>query len=276
MNGQTSPTTLAPRDSDHRSDSLPALLADVVATATGFQTVVPDSWLQGRTAYGGLSSALALAAVQQRWPDLPPLRSAQIAFIGPLAGSVTVRTDLLRRGRSAAFVQADVASDAGIGLRATFVFMHAQPSHVDFADARTPAVPSPEDARPMATPAGVAFASHFEFRPAQPKPTTPTPDILRWTRLQERAGLDPAVELLAVGDALPPAAMMLFTKLGPISSLNWQINLLTDQFATRDGWWLLRSTADHAREGASSQHMGIWTSAGVRVATATQSVALFV
>jgi hypothetical protein len=43
----------------------------------------PANWLQGRTIYGGLSVALALQAALRDGPTgLPPLKSAQIAFVG--------------------------------------------------------------------------------------------------------------------------------------------------------------------------------------------------
>ncbi|MGL1521386.1 acyl-CoA thioesterase domain-containing protein, partial [Vibrio parahaemolyticus] len=41
---------------------------------------------------------------------MPTLRSAQVSFIGPLAGAVTVTATKLRRGRTAAFIQADIVS----------------------------------------------------------------------------------------------------------------------------------------------------------------------
>jgi acyl-CoA thioesterase len=126
-------------------------IADILAAAEpiegGFRARVPSGWMQGRTAYGGLSAALALEAAMRAEADLPPLRSAQIAFIGPLAGDVTVTATRLRRGRNAAFVQADVASEAGIGLRATFVFMAALQSQAARDTApRAPVAPPAPDA----------------------------------------------------------------------------------------------------------------------------------
>jgi len=44
---------------------------------------------------------------------------------------VTVTATRLRRGRTAAFIQTDIHSDAGLGYRATFVFMSDQPSKID-------------------------------------------------------------------------------------------------------------------------------------------------
>ena len=61
----------------------------------------------------------------------------------------------------------------------------------------------------------------------------------------------------------------------PMSSLTWILNVLGPAPVTQDGWWLLRSDADYARAGSSSQVMGVWNSAGEKVAEQMQSVAVF-
>lgn len=239
--------------------------------------VLPESWMQGRTAYGGLSSAVALEAVLRAQPELPPLRSAQIAFVGPLAGPVEVTTKLLRRGRTAAYVEAEVFAGGRLGLKALFVFMVTLDSSVDFADEAWPGVPQPEDAAPAMTHAHApGFTHQLEYRHALPIGEPRKPDLLRWVRLKERAGLDPMVELLAIGDALPPPAMVIFPQPGPVSSMTWMLNVLTPEPATRDGWWLSRSTAEIARGGFSSQVMQLWDASGRPVVKGMQSVALFV
>ncbi len=59
---------------------------------------------------------------------------------------------------------------------------------------------------------------------------------LRWARLRASDGLDPMVHVLAVADALPPAAFKLLGKQpAPISSLTWIVNLLTAS-ACHDRW----------------------------------------
>lgn len=254
---------------------LPGLLAASRPVESGFATIVPDHWLQGRTAYGGLSSAFALEAARRLAPDLPPLRSAQITFAGPLSGEVTATARLLRRGRNAAFVQADVAGEAGVGLTATFVFMRAMESQVHVNDMPSPDVPSPEDASEVGV-AHTPFAQHnMDLRHAMPRKPEPAPDLSRWVRLKGRDGLDPMVELLALGDALPPAVMPLFTSRAPVSSMTWLVNLLTPAPVTRDGWYLLRSTANYAENGCTSQSMHIWNADGEPIATGMQSIALF-
>lgn len=242
-----------------------------------YHSHIPENWMQGRTAYGGLSAAIALTAAHRATEDAPPLRSAQIAFIGPLSGPVTARAEILRRGKSSAYVGVDVSDANGLGLRATFVFMKARPSHIDFCD-----LPPPETVDPVASvPAfkrtpGPHFTGQFEYLHARPQNTTAEPsDLLRWTRLADRGEAPSEAELMVIGDALPPASMGLMTEKGPVSSMNWTLNVLTNELTTRNGWWLLRSRADQAQQGCSSQSMTIWNADGLPVASAIQSVALF-
>jgi acyl-CoA thioesterase len=253
-------------------------LADLIAAAersgSGLRTAIPADWMQGRTAFGGLSAALALQAALDLEGDLPPLRSAQIAFIGPLAGAITVSATRLRRGRNAAFLQSDVVSEAGLGLRATFVFMGALPSAIEHDQARRAAVLPPLAGDALYTGPESFFTGNFNF--FDPKLQLGSAEWLRWARLRAREGLHPMVELMAIGDALPPAAFKLAQSLQtPLSSLSWQINFLDPAPATRDGWWLLAAQADRARHGYSSQRMQIWNAAGDPVAEAMQGVAIF-
>jgi acyl-CoA thioesterase len=250
-------------------------LGDILAAADGdFRVTVPTDWMQGRTAYGGFSAALALEAALRLEPDLPPLRSAQIAFIGPLAGEVSVSAIRLRRGRNAAFIQADVASEAGPGMRATFVFMAALPSRATLdAAPRAPSAPPEPDAE-LYTGPDHFFTGNFNF--LDRKEGTGPAEWLRWVRLRARDGLHPMVELLAIGDALPPAAYKLAQDRNtPLSSLNWTINFLATEPRTDDGWWLLNAQADIARSGFSSQRMTVWNAAGEAVAEGSQAVAIF-
>jgi acyl-CoA thioesterase len=248
--------------------SLPVVVAD----GDGFRATIGDEWLQGRTAYGGASAAVALIAAKRVFPDLPPLRSAQIAFVGPLAGDIRVTPALLRRGKNSAFVACDVIGSDGVGLRALFLFMASRESAIAYEELPAPEAANPDDnpVDPVKLPQGFLTnfdLSHWDNRAA---------GFTRWARLRERAGLDPEVELISIADALPPAAMALAKAWGPISTTTWQLNLVTDAPVTRDGWWLLGADTLHAGHGSSSQNMTIWNRDGAAVATATQSVALFV
>ncbi len=184
---------------------------------------------------------------------------------------------MLRRGRSASFVQADVRTEAGLGLRTTFLFSAGRTSSLAFDGAPAPQAPDPDDAAPAfrRSPANF-FTNHFEYRHALPLAQTRAPVFRRWVRLVEREGFDPMTGLLTLADALPPAAMAMMDAPGPVSSATWMMNLLTPAPSTRDGWWLLQARAEQAGEGVSSQSMAIWNRDGQPVAAGMQSVAIFV
>ena len=257
--------------------SLAAILAGAERGAGRLAVDMPPDWMQGRTVYGGLSVGLAFEAARTCLDDLPPLRSVQVAFVGPLAGRIEASAQVLRRGRSAAFVQADVCSEAGLGLRATFLFSASRPSALAFEDAPAPPAPDPKAAAQALrrSPANF-FTHHFEYRHALAKTGSPTPEFRRWVRLVEREGFDAMTGLLTLADALPPAAMAMMAGPGPVSSATWMMNLLTPAPTTRDGWWLLQARAEQAMDGVSSQSMAIWNRDGQPIAIGMQSVAIFV
>lgn len=256
--------------------SLPVALAARRLFDGGFAAEIPAGWMQGRTSFGGFSAALALEAARGLADDLPPLRSAQVSFVGPLSGEVEVRARILRRGKNASWISAEVTSAAGVGLTATFVFMGpVEQSALHLHEVPMPAeVIPPEQAAPLPDGVGPSFGVNFDRRFALPQSSHRKPEICWWVRLKETEGLDPMVSLLLIADMLPPGVMPL-TGPVPISSMTWLVNLLTPLPVTHDGWWLLRSAGNYAEKGCSSQDMAIWNADGAAVAVGMQSIAVF-
>src|SRR4029079_8577177 len=117
----TSRWTPSSSDGAPRMYSFSATLAGLRREGESFVVAPGVEWLQGRTIYGGLSAALAIEAAQRLSPDLPPLRGAQIAYVGPSSGSLSIRPQMLRAGRSASFVSVAVSRDAGAAPHATLL-----------------------------------------------------------------------------------------------------------------------------------------------------------
>ena len=98
------------------------LIDEFLHHQTAAEIETPDGWTQGRTAYGGLTGALMLAAVQSAHDDLPPLRTIQINFVGPASGRIKVSTDTLRRGKNTVTIKARLIGDDALAGRAIFTF----------------------------------------------------------------------------------------------------------------------------------------------------------
>ena len=231
-------------------------------------------WLQGRTMYGGASSFIAYLAAQRAFPDLPPLRAAQIGFIGPVGEDIEARVTMLRTGKSVSHVETTLWCDGALAHRATWLFGKARPANGHNPAARLHDLIAPEASELHApSPFEPTYRKQMEVRRA---PRSDHPISMRnWVRLKDRAGLDPYAEIIAIGDALPPGSIRAMERLGPLSSINWSLTVLGEDVATRDGWWLMETASNHFADGFSSETLRMWNTDGVEVVRGLQSVAIF-
>jgi len=245
------------------------------ATLTG---QIPGEWTQGRTAYGGLSAALCLAAAERLAEDRP-LRSAMIGFVGPSAGAVTVDARLVRAGRNASSIRTQLVSDRGPGTTALFTFSAGRDSVLAQGGPAAPATPPTTDTQTLPPREGApAFTRQLEFVwacDAVPFSASAEPYILSWVRHRDPASRDHPLSLMCLADALPPASATMLAGFAPLSSMNWMIDFFDDRPLTEDGWWLLEARSDFASRGHSSQDMTIWNTSGQCVAKGRQMVAVF-
>jgi len=256
------------------------LVAAVSATETGFSAFVTDDWKQGRTTYGGLSAALCVEAAQRTFPEAPPLRSAQFAFVGPAAGELAIQVKPLRQGKSTLFVAVDLVGEQGVATHGVLTFGAARVSALDYGEVPAPAVAAPEACEsffPENRAGAPHFSAQFEVRKAggtRPLAGGP-PEYLLWIRHRDPAATSLSA-LVALADMPPPPAMALFPQFGPISTMTWSLDVVGLPREDDDGWRLLRTRAETIGEGYSTQEMHLWDSQGRPLILARQNVAIFV
>lgn len=262
--------------------SFAKLMQSAAFTGAGLEVEIPDTWTQGRTAYGGLTSALCLAAARRQIAEDRPLRSALIAFVGPSAGSVKVDGERLREGRTASSARARLSGASGPAVDAIFTFSPARESVLDHAPPAAPAeaMPAPDaDARALEFPdTSPAFIHEFDFvwaGGAAPFSGAREPYELSWVRHRDPASRSHPLGLVCLADAMAPAIAPMLNGPAPLSSMTWMIDFLLDDPQTREGWWLLELRADHGAGGHSTQDMTIWNADGVCVAKGRQMVTVF-
>ena len=255
-------------------------LADMFASLTTEQPFTPpEHWRQGRTAYGGFSSAMALQiALNHLSVERPPLKAAQIAFIGPVTEQVSFQVETLRQGKSETQVAVDARVDDAIVLRAGFTFASPRESSIQHHYVECPQVEPPEHyasiPKNLPTP---KFFKNFDIRLVSQSmffSGAETPELLAWVRLEGLNEISPEVALLLIGDCLPPASTVCFKDLAPISSMNWTVDFT--QPAEYSGWYLVRSFSLVAGGGYSYQSMQVWNETGELLMSGTQTVAIFI
>lgn len=256
--------------------TIASLIDPITATPGPVTLENAEAWLQGRTLYGGASALIAYTAATRAHPNLPPLRAAQIAFSGPVGESFETRVSVLRAGRNVTQLRSELVAGGEVGLAATFVFGAAREANaVHPAPLVEPSPGGPEDNEALPNSEALHFINNFELRRAQDESGPGFPLVRRWLRLKGDTGLDPISRLILIGDTLPPASMRAMQRRGPLSSVNWSLNILDPEATTRDGWWLAETASDHADLGYSSERLRLWNADGRLVMVGMQAAAIF-
>lgn len=236
-----------------------------------------ETWMQGRTLYGGASALVAYTQAIRAFPDLPPLRAGQVGFVAPVGGQVDLSTEIVRRGKSVTQLRSEIHREGKLALTAFFLFGAPRAANALHPAAVPADFPTHYgQCEPVMEGVGPAFIqNNFELRRAQDTSGPGEPVVRRWARLKDCGSIDPISELILLGDVLPPGAMRAMQRQGPISSINWSFNLLNVKPHTEEGWWVSENASQHADDGYSSERLRLWNSAGELVVDGMQSVAIF-
>ena len=241
---------------------------------------VPESWMQGRTTYGGLTAALSFQGALGLVDDIP-IRSAQVAFVGPVGGDIRIKPTLLRRGKNTAFVSVDVVAETGVAAQSIFAFGAQRESTLHFDDMPMPAARPPEEIEPFFDKGRPrpGFTQNFDMLMAsggRPISGSSEKSIGLWMRHLEPDAPQDATAVLAIGDAPPPAAMSMLSVPSRISSMTWMAEFMTDTISTDpEGWFFAQHTAQLAKDGYSSQSMRLWNRQGEPILVGRQTIAVF-
>lgn len=257
------------------------LLAAVHGADGEWQVDVPADWQQGRTLFGGLQAALAVRAMRGLVPASTPLRTLQATFISPVpGGKLRIVARVLRSGRSATHVEADLYDGDQIACRALGIFGLPRESVLAIAP-EPPSVPATiEQARELRYVDGVtpAFTQHLSFRwggGVFPFRGGAEPKTQIYVQLRDEAAVGEA-QLIALADSIPSPGLSVLTTRAQASSLTWTLELLGNEYdAAADGWWLMDAEVSAASHGYMSQSATLWSPDRRAIALSRQSVVVF-
>ena len=190
----------------------------------------------------------------------------------------------MRTGRSATWGQAQIEQTGRLGTTLTACFGDNRESHITLDPPQFPQAKSVEDSFKLPFMPGITpdLTQNFDIRWAigtPPMGGAKEPEIGAWVKFNDATGFGEP-HLIALLDVLPPAVSPLFKKLGPLSSLTWQIELLDDlskaDAQDSDGWWFIHAYAHAAAAGYSQQQAVLYTPAGRAIGMSRQVIAIFV
>lgn len=250
---------------------------------------IPEDWLQGRTAYGGLIAGIATQAMHDvaggGWPADVRLRALQTNFIGPVTvGEAAVTLQVLREGKSVRQVHATVLSQGQVAAQVLGVFGSPRTTAIEPLVPRQPPVGcAPEEAptRPFVPGLMPGFLQHFTFGWAKGHP--PFSGGRGWETsfylrlLGDRADLiDRDVLTVLLADAPASPATSHFTQPAFASSVSWALELMASNAPVgADDWWRVDTQARSAAGGYVNHSSTLWTAGGEAAAVGHQLVTVY-
>jgi acyl-coenzyme A thioesterase PaaI-like protein len=254
-------------------------LASMVREGDELRADVDDTWLQGRSIFGGLQAAIAVHAMRSVLAAELPLRVLQVTFMAPVpAGPVRVRPRVLRAGKSATHVEAPIIDGGNTAALVVGIFGSSRPSKVRVVPEQPEVTSETPFDMPFLPGLSPNFVQHFSQRwLSGGLPFTASTSREMVVNVGLRDGGTTAVEhVLAIADAIPPVALSLLDTRAFGSSMTWTLEMLTDSVSDMplEGY-RLDAEIVAGLDGYTSQSVLVWGPGGRPVALSRQSMVVF-
>jgi len=244
------------------------------------RTSFTEAWTQGRSAFGGLSTAIAVCGVTKLLQAPQPARSLMVSFIGPIpAGEVSVLPRIQRQGNNVTQLSAELLSGDKPCLQIMAVFGNARDAHLVAPDPGF--APAPKDANRGfdRNHAGPPFLRYFEGSwSGGGIPFSGSKDnrLGIWVRHKSDMSDFPIEKLVALADIPPPVILSHYSEPAvPASSLTWSLEFVMEPETVKSDWFYLDYQIDHAAHGYTQQSGKLFTENGELCALSRQCMVYF-
>lgn len=245
--------------------------------------VIPSSWCQGRTAFGGISAALLYQACRKQVCDSRYLLSINCNFIGPLNADegFEIQVETLREGKNATQMMARIVQNDATQVMAQICFGKYKESTLTLDNTGEFSLlpPNSKQVIPYVEHITPAFFQHVEISLQQggmPFSKAPTSHLAGWMRFYEQATPMSELELLALSDAWPPTMLQMYPKPAPASTMSWYVEFLAPVQLAVDEWFGFEAITHSCQNGYAQEEAKIWHPNGKLLAISRQTVAVFV
>lgn len=244
---------------------------------------IPSGWGQGRTAFGGISAASLLTAMQSKIEDDRVLRSINYNFVGPLTMDqpLKVTIEILREGKNTSQVTAKLSQNNEIVLMAVACFGVHRDSKIDVREATNEKLSAPDSGQliPAIKDVTPEFIQHVELAITDGNmPFSSSPRAEYHGRMRYKVSPQKITDahLIALIDAWPPTVLQMYNKPAPASTMSWNIEFIHPHKSfSVDEWFGYHAITRQASDGYAHTEANIWDDAGELVAVSRQTVTIF-
>lgn len=264
-------------------DLLELAKAHISRPQTNPHITLPKVWGQGRTAYGGLSGAMLLEAIQEKLGTDRPLRSFNCNFVGPLflEQPFTIEVEVLRQGKNASQALARAIQDGNTSVLCQVCFGEARASKISVVNTDTHQLALPKKAKflpqiPKITP---KFLRYFDLaidEGSLPFTGSDKSHIHGWMRYKTPPKKISNGHIIGLIDSWPPTVLQMLRWPAPASTMCWNVEFIHPHATLKPtDWFAYKAHTRQAADGYGHTEANIWDQDGELIAVSRQSVAIF-
>jgi acyl-CoA thioesterase len=246
-----------------------------------FAWEVPDTWQQGRGAFGGLIAGALIGAGEAVLADpARPLRALTLEIMAPaVVGASTIEVTPLRAGSSVTVMAAAMRQAGEVVAHGVLTFGRDRDDAQWQALTPPPLPPFADVAVGVVGPPGApVFTQHVEFRPLTGVPFDggpPNPEVLGWVRFRAPGAARGAGYIAACCDSFWPAALIGLPAPRPMATLTFTLLIVGDlRDVPLDAPLAYRARSLAAGSGYVPEVRELWTADGRLIAVNPQTFAL--
>lgn len=244
---------------------------------------ISKSWTQGRTVFGGLSTAILYQACQSHLEEKYYLRSITTNFVGPLMADTpfTIQVEEIRSGKNVSQYQARAIQDNKIAVVCQMCFAVDRSSKIKVEPTLNHNMPLPQKASfiphiPKITP---KFLKHFDLNIQEggiPYTGKKTSKYHGWMRYKKPIKRFSIAHIIAIIDAWPPTLIQMMKWPAPASTVSWNLEFVHPLAKVNTNDWLAYQCETlNACSGYGQTQASIFNTSNQVLAFSRQTVAVF-
>ena len=241
------------------------------------ETLIPQTWAQGRTTFGGLTAAILCEATVKGTDPARKLRNFEIGFVRPLEAlkPFDIQVETLADGKTVTIKSARIIQEGKVRATARADYVLPLRSDILIETFTPPLLKEKENSTPLQGDHLPTFFQHFDNHVATkgiPFSGHEVPEVGGWMGFKESPQKITNSHLICMIDSWPPSASPYYEGFKPLSTLSWSIHFpnATHEILPADHLGYL-SKVNFGENGLSSSQAEIWGHGGQLLARSFQT-----
>lgn len=244
---------------------------------SGENVLIPESWAQGRTTFGGLTAAILCQATSLNVDPSRRLRNFEVGFVRPLEAlkPYEISVETLANGKTVTIKSARIIQEGKVRATARADYVLPLESDVKIDTFTAPNLKQPEASIALEGDHLPNFFNYFDGHVATagiPFSGEEVPELGGWVKFKEAPQAISDAHLVCMIDAWPPTASPHYIGFKPLSTISWSIHFANSASRLSPEDYLgYHAKVNFGEQGISSSNAEIWGADGQLLATSVQT-----